>query len=253
MKIEDVRAEIDRIDRNILDLLSRRANLAIEAGRLKSAAGVPIYDPIREEEVLSALAAAGKGPLPEAAIIHIFREIISASRSLEHTVRVTCQGSREGWATRAAARCFGSFVNLHSGDSPEVVVSGVQSGAYDYGVLIPFQDAETPYWPSLISLGESNLQLLCELPHDTTRTFLVGRENPEIGEGDWVAGFLKGVEPGEVEHACAEAGIDACWQQADVVWLETNLARWRGFQESLAASSPHLQARFVGRLGRPNS
>jgi len=253
MTIEDVRSEIDGIDRSILDLLSRRAELAIEAGHLKSGAGLPMYDPIREEEVLAALAQAGEGPLPEAAIIHIFREIISASRSLEHTVRVTCQGSREGLATRAAARCFGSFVDIHSGDSPEVVVAGVQSGNYDYGVVIPFQDSDAPYWPSLIALGESRLRLLCELPRDTSRTFLIGRETPELREQDRVAGFVKGVVQGEVERPAEEVGIGAWWQQADVVWIETDLERWRIFEQTLSSRSAQLQARFVGRLGRNSS
>lgn len=248
MEISELRQEIDALDREILDRLSRRAELALRAGEIKTSLGVPVYDPIREEELLSDLVRQSQGPLPKHAVRHLFGEIVSACRSLEKSVRVNCQGDREAIAFRSAAETFGTFVQLHSGDSPELVVSSLLSGRYDYGMLIPFQDASTPYWPSLIALGESPLSLLCEKLTPGGRTFLIGRELPELRDDDAVGAFARGIHTGELSNLLAEHQIVLAWQQADVLWLETSQRAWLRLEPAIRLHFPHVEARLVGRL-----
>ncbi|HEV7396552.1 MAG TPA: chorismate mutase [Pyrinomonadaceae bacterium] len=87
MNIQYWRSEIDEIDRNLLQLLNRRARLAMKVGALKKVAGLPCCDPQREEEVLCTLQRVNTGPLDHKAINKLFRRIILESRRLE-TVEV---------------------------------------------------------------------------------------------------------------------------------------------------------------------
>lgn len=83
MNIEYWRTEIDEVDRELLRLLNRRARLAAKVGKLKRAAGLPLSDPEREQQVLRQLQQANTGPLDPRAINKLFRRIIRESRRVE--------------------------------------------------------------------------------------------------------------------------------------------------------------------------
>jgi len=83
MNIEYWRAEIDEIDRELLQLLNRRARLAMKVGALKKTAGLPCCDPEREHVVLRTLQKANTGPLDQRAVAKLFRRIIVESRRVE--------------------------------------------------------------------------------------------------------------------------------------------------------------------------
>ncbi len=83
MNIQYWRTEIDEIDRTLLQLLNRRARLAMKVGALKRVAGLPCCDPDRERDVLLTLQQANSGPLDQRAIARLFRRIIRESRRVE--------------------------------------------------------------------------------------------------------------------------------------------------------------------------
>jgi len=83
MNIEYWRTEIDEIDRELLQLLNRRARLAMKVGALKRTAGLPCCDPEREHVVLTTLQKANTGPLDQSAVAKLFRRIIVESRRVE--------------------------------------------------------------------------------------------------------------------------------------------------------------------------
>ena len=78
-----LRDRIDVIDRAIVALLNERADCAAEIGHIKKAAGLPVYAPVREADVLSNVAGASAGPLPPVAVQRLFEAIIDETRSLE--------------------------------------------------------------------------------------------------------------------------------------------------------------------------
>ena len=88
LDISDWRIEMDRIDERLVELLNRRANCAIEIGRLKHEQGLPIYSASREAQVLEHVAGASAGPLQTDAIRRLFERIIDESRRIE---RVTVE------------------------------------------------------------------------------------------------------------------------------------------------------------------
>ncbi len=83
-KHDELRAQIDELDRTIVRLLNERARLALEAGRLKAAQGRDgVRDPEREREVLLRVAMANEGPLPQADLVDVYRRLIDALVALE--------------------------------------------------------------------------------------------------------------------------------------------------------------------------
>jgi chorismate mutase-like protein len=80
MNIEECRKRIDQVDDQLVRLLSVRAQLAIEIGRSKTQAGIQLYDPVREEEVVRHVLEANPGVLEAEALARLFREIVGESR-----------------------------------------------------------------------------------------------------------------------------------------------------------------------------
>jgi chorismate mutase-like protein len=83
MNIFDWRRRMDEIDKKLVDLLNERSRCALEIGRIKQEQGIPIYQPARENEVLTNAENNNKGPLTHAAIRRLFERIIDEARSAE--------------------------------------------------------------------------------------------------------------------------------------------------------------------------
>lgn len=81
--IDELRARIDAIDRQLVALLSERAACALAIGRLKELAGLPIYQPLREAEVLKNVRTVNVGPLDDDALTRLFERIIDEARRME--------------------------------------------------------------------------------------------------------------------------------------------------------------------------
>jgi chorismate mutase len=86
LTIEELRSRIDVIDEQLLRLLNVRVQCAVEVGKLKHEAGLPIYQPDREKQVLENVrqsATALSGPLTADAVVRIFERIIDEARRAE--------------------------------------------------------------------------------------------------------------------------------------------------------------------------
>jgi chorismate mutase len=83
MNLSDWRRRMDQIDKKLVELLNERSQCALEVGRIKQEAGMPIYQPARENEVLANAARNNTGPLSDAAIRRLFERIIDEARSAE--------------------------------------------------------------------------------------------------------------------------------------------------------------------------
>lgn len=81
--IEDWRRRIDEIDKQLVELLNERSQCAMEIGHIKQAAGLPLYQPDREKQVLANAAGYNRGPLPDTAIMRLFERILDEARSVE--------------------------------------------------------------------------------------------------------------------------------------------------------------------------
>jgi chorismate mutase/prephenate dehydratase len=127
------RAAIDALDREILERLSERARHALAIGALKGGGGA--YRPERETQVLSALHARNAGPLPNAAVTGVFREIMSACRALEQTMRVGYLGPAGTFSHAAVAKHFGTQVEALPFPTFDEIFRAVESGQTEYAVV----------------------------------------------------------------------------------------------------------------------
>lgn len=81
--LEGLRARVDEINVEILQLINERAGLVQEIGRVKEKQGVNRYDPLRERHMLDHLKENNSGPLPQSTVEHIFKEIFKTALELQ--------------------------------------------------------------------------------------------------------------------------------------------------------------------------
>ena len=81
--IQDWRRKIDEIDAELVRLLNERSRCAVEVGKLKRTAQLPLYQPEREGEILNRVTRANSGPLPDTAIRRLFERILDEARAVE--------------------------------------------------------------------------------------------------------------------------------------------------------------------------
>ena len=83
MNLDDWRRRIDELDKRLVELLNERSRCALEIGRLKQEAKMPLYQPDREHQVLKNVQEVNHGPLSNAAIRRLFERIIDEARAAE--------------------------------------------------------------------------------------------------------------------------------------------------------------------------
>jgi chorismate mutase len=81
--LDTLRRRIDSLDEQLVRLLSARAECALEIGRVKKEARMPVYQPAREAEVLAHVQHINPGPLDDGAIRRLFERVIDEARRLE--------------------------------------------------------------------------------------------------------------------------------------------------------------------------
>jgi chorismate mutase/prephenate dehydratase len=127
-----LREHIDALDDEVLRLLSQRAQYAHRIGEIKHG---NIYRPEREAQVLRRIAGNNPGPLPEAAVRTIFREIMSACLALEQPLKIAYFGPAGTFTESAAKKHFGSAPSFTPFITIDDVFRSVESGNADYGVV----------------------------------------------------------------------------------------------------------------------
>ena len=85
--LADSRVKIDSIDAQLVELLNRRTRIVEDIGRAKEAAGLPIYEPKREDDVYHNILSHNSGPLTADALRRIYERVIDEMRSLQHMRR----------------------------------------------------------------------------------------------------------------------------------------------------------------------
>ena len=134
--LSGVRADIDRIDGELLKLLNERARCAQRVGEIKAAHGEAghIYRPEREAQVLRRLQEANPGPLPGENVTFFFREVMSACLSLEQPLSIAFLGPLGTFSESAATKHFGHAARLQPQASIDDVFREVESGHAHYAV-----------------------------------------------------------------------------------------------------------------------
>jgi chorismate mutase/prephenate dehydratase len=159
----ELRRQIDAIDDKILELLNRRAGVVIEVGKAKAGQSKEFYVPGRERAIYERLTAANPGPFPAEAVRRVFREIISASLSLEQPLKVAFFGPQGTFTHAAAMKQFGFSAQLVPQKSIPAVFDEVARGRANYGVVPVENSTEGIVSHTLDMFMESDLKINAEV------------------------------------------------------------------------------------------
>jgi chorismate mutase/prephenate dehydratase len=135
LEIKRLRKKIDEIDKKIIELLNKRAETSKEIGKIKKKGKKNIYVPDREKEIYTKISYNNKGPLLNNALKSIFREIMSASLSLEKTISISYLGPPATFTHIAAMKKFGLSVKYLDCANITEVFNEVEKGNADFGVV----------------------------------------------------------------------------------------------------------------------
>lgn len=134
--LNELRAQIDKLDDEVVSLLNKRAELVLQVKTAKEKDKLDTYSPSRERQILDRvgkLAEAGK--FPRAAVEKIFGTIISATRSLIGETSVAYVGPEFSLGHEASVKQFGEAVQHTALASVEDVISKVERGDVNYGIV----------------------------------------------------------------------------------------------------------------------
>ncbi len=252
--LESLRAEVDRIDHAIHDLLIERAEVVARLGGAKAGQG-GILRPGREAQVLRSLLERHAGRFPKAAVVRIWREIMSASVWLQGPFAVAVYEPRgePGYWDLARAQ-YGMVAPHVAYRSAREVVGAVAGARATAGVLpMPNTGEGEPWWLHLLGSGPDTPRVIGRLPFtgpgtvrdDGLEAMTVARTEPEPTGDDrsWlVLESANEVSRAMLVRTMEQAGLDGhvieVWKEAGG-WLM--LVEAEGFVEADDAR--------LGRLG----
>ena len=265
--IDDLRRQIDEIDDALHDLLMRRTEVAAEIGAVKGndggsgAVGAGFLRPGREAMVLRRLVQRHRGLLPAAAVVRIWRELMSAVARLQGPLAVAIPGQDDQPGFWDLARDhFGSHTPISAHETTGQVLRAVIEGRATVGVLpLPQQDDRDPWWRQLMIRDAKTPRIIARLPFGTPGTMrggpvealAVGRVPQERTGRDRSLFVLEStVEISRsalgavLKSATLEVGSIHLWHDphAPATWL--HLIEVEGF---LAANDPRLVRLAKGR------
>jgi len=162
-KLKGFRQKIDAIDNQILDLLNRRAKVVVEVGKTQLGAKTDFYVPSREKAIYDRLTRENQGPFPDEGVRRVFREIISASLSLEEPLKVAFLGPQATFTHVATMQQFGQSARLVPQKSIPNVFDEVLRGRAHYGVVPVENSNEGIVNHTLDMFFESDLKIIAEI------------------------------------------------------------------------------------------
>ena len=158
-----LRAKIDALDQQLLELLGQRAQAAQEVGKVKHGTNAPVFRPERERQVIDGLIAKNKSPIAPEGITYIWREIMSACRALEAPVRVAYLGPAGTFSEQAAFAQFGQSISGVPCATIDEVFRAVDAGAAEFGVVPVENSSEGAVSRTLDLLLDTDLRITGEI------------------------------------------------------------------------------------------
>ena len=161
--LADLRIQIDALDKELLTLLNRRAELAEQVGAVKRREGTPFFRPDRVAQVIEKIQLANTGPLKNEHVAAVWREIMSSCLALESPTRVAYLGPAGTFSEQAALQFFGSSIEHVSCVSIDEVFRATAAGSAGYGVVPVENSSEGVVSRSLDLLLNTPLHIVGEV------------------------------------------------------------------------------------------
>jgi len=238
LDLKELRKRIDALDEKILNLLNQRAEVVKEVGRVKTKANASYYVPHREKAVVSRLQSINNGPFPNSALESVYKEIMSACRSLESPLSVAYLGPEASNTHIAAIKQFGSSVTHKPVRSQGEVFKEVETGRADYGVVAIENTTEGAVNATLDAFVKSELKICSEILVPISHYLLSNSSLENIKEVHSHPQVLA-QSRGWIENNLAHAEVVAAASSAEAAILAAE-------KENMAAIGTRLAADLYG-------
>ena len=210
--------KLARMDRDLIKNLNERVSLACRIGKAKKEAGRPAFAAAEDDKVLEMVSEKNNGPLTDASVRAIFRELISGTRALTRKLRIAILGPLYSYSHLAALHRFGQTVEFVPVGSIGAVFEEVDRGQADYG-LVPIENSTDGRISDTLDMFTKLPVRICgevELP--IHHTLLAKCERTDIKEvyskpqalsqcRNWMARHLPGARPVEVTSTTTAAEL----------------------------------------------
>lgn len=185
-----LRAELDRIDTSLHDLLIQRARVVEAVARSGKRSA---WRPGREAEIIRRLLGRHAGMLPPQALYRIWRELLAGTTSMQGGFRVAvCERDPAAGFTQLAREHFGTLTPLRSHGGPAQAIGEVGAGIASVAVLPMPSETET-WWTALLNREEQpRIHIAARLPFwaprsegsPTLQALVVGPAAPDASGHD---------------------------------------------------------------------
>lgn len=162
-RLQQIRHDINDLDRQLVDMLNERARLVDEVGQIKRQTGAPIFQPEREAEVIRRVTEASRAPMPPQALAAIYREIMAAARLIQKPMSVAYLGPQGTFSELATQQKFGHATPAVPFASIDEVFRAAESGQTDFAVVPVENSSEGAVSRSLDLLLATNLNIVAEV------------------------------------------------------------------------------------------
>ncbi|CAB9540515.1 Chorismate mutase I (EC / Prephenate dehydratase (EC [Bathymodiolus brooksi thiotrophic gill symbiont] len=180
--LNELRVEIDALDRQIQSLIGKRAELASAVAEVKNMANDKggFYRPEREVQVLRAIIERNDNLLKSTDMAHIFREIMSACLALEQKIKVAYLGPKGTYTQEAALKHFGHAVSTLDCGSIDEIFHEVEKGNANYGV-VPIENSSNGVIGATVEmLYSQNLKVCGEVEISVHHQLMMTDQSQEI-------------------------------------------------------------------------
>lgn len=183
-QIAPLRDQIDGIDAKLLQLLNERASIAMHIGEIKHQHQSTVFKPERELQVIQSLQEKNQGPLLNASIPNIWREIMSAARMLEQKQSVAFLGPEGTFSQQAMYQYFGHGVQGSTCHSIDEVFQMIDQRRSNFAVVPIENSTEGVVNRSLDLLLHTNANIVGETSVNVKHALLYCLDNLKKAPGN---------------------------------------------------------------------
>lgn len=158
LDLQEIRKQLDGIDREIVSLFEKRMSLSGQVAEYKIETGKQVYDKEREQQKIEAVTGMVEDEFHKQAVRELFTQMMTISRHFQYKLmaehglkaeydfrpvkslpvnhaQVVYQGVEGAYTHEAALKYFGADADIYHVDSWEDAMKEVEAGAADYAVL----------------------------------------------------------------------------------------------------------------------
>ena len=210
-EIEDLRAELARIDGQILAALEKRAKTSRHVGELRTG---PVQLPLTDKAQIATLVARASGDMPASDVRAIFQQVYASCLALELPVKVAFIGPEGSFAHAAARARFGASANLTPSETIAATLEEVSAHRAEFAVVPVESTSEGPVQSTIFALIATELKIIAEI-ETVSDLCLMSRTGNEAD--------VEKVYATTADHARAQKALNALPRKPSVYDVKTPL------------------------------